>query len=153
MRDYVKDMMDTWTTEGEQAAYDLGAELLQQIDSEFNRLRNQSEIISALGIYLRGTGKVEDRTPTLTPHLDTIETAERPRLIVEAALALWRRMPPGNDLIKVQDVLQEMNSQGLEMGVKQPFAVIGTVLARADGFKKIARNTFEYSQPVGDLPF
>ena len=149
MRDYVRAMMDMWRTEGEQAAYDLGPELLQQIDAEFNRLRNQAEVINALGIYLRDTSEVED----LTPRLDTVEMSERPRLIVEAAIALWRHLPPGNNLVKVQHVLQEMNSNGLDLGVQQPLAVIGTVLARADGFTKVARNTFEYRQPIDDLPF
>ena len=154
MHDYVKNMMDTWTTEGEQAAYDLGAELLQQIDAEFKRLRNQADAISALGIYLRDNGNVvEVLDPKHAPVLDTLKVSERSRLIVETAIALWQRLPSGNDLVKVQHVLQEMNSNGLDLGVQQPLAVIGTVLARADGFTKIARNTFEYRSPIADLPF
>ena len=154
MSDYVKAMMDAWTTEGEQAAYDLGAELLQQIDAEIKRLRNQADAISALGIYLRDNSNVvEVLGPKHAPVLDTLKVSERSRLIVETAIALWQRLPSGNDLVKVQHVLQEMNSNGLDLGVQQPLAVIGTVLARADGFTKIARNTFEYKSPIADLPF
>ena len=155
MRDYVKNMMEMLMTEGEQAAYYLGPELLQEIDAEFNRLRNQAEVINAFGIYLRDTGRVEVLDPNSVPRLDTVEMSERPKLIVEAALALWRRLPPGNNLIRVQHVLQELNKQGIDLGVQQPFAVVGTVLARADGFMKISRNTFAYREPIDDddLPF
>ena len=151
MRDYVKEMMNTWTMEGEQAAYDLGGELLQEIDAEFDRLKNQLSAITALGTYLQDTANVEARNLNHDPHLDTVETSERPRLIVEAAVAVWRRLPPSNELVKVQHVLEELHSQGLDLGVKQPFAVIGTVLSSADRFTKVARNTFEYK--VDDLPF
>ncbi len=151
MRDYVKEMMNTWTMEGEQAAYDLGGELLQEIDAEFDRLKNQLSAITALGTYLQDTANVEASDLNHDPHFDTVETSERPRLIVEAALAVWRRLPPSNELVKVQCVLEELHSQGLDLGVKQPFAVIGTVLSSADRFTKIARNTFEYK--ADDLPF
>ena len=153
MRDYTKEMMSTWAAEGDQAAYDLGVELLQEIEADFEILRTQSSTINAIGIYLRDTGKIDEHIPDLAPPLDTVEMSERPRLIVDAALALWRRLPPGNNLIKVQDVLQEMNNRELDLGVQQPLAVIGTVLARADGFTKVARNTFEYKRPIDDLPF
>ena len=153
MRDYVKAMMSTWATQGEQAAYDLGVELLEKIDVDFERLRAQASAIQALGIYLRDVSDVAIVEPSRAPHLDTVEMSERPRLIVEAALALWQRLPPGNNLIKVQDVLQEMNNLGIDLGVQQPLAVIGTVLARADRFKKVARNTFEYRHPIDGLPF
>ena len=153
MRDYVKEMMNAWTTEGDQAAYDLGSELLKQIGAQYDFLKNQASAITALGNYLQDTANVEARDPNPDPNLDTVEMSERPRLIVEAALSVWRRLPPRNDLVKVQHVLRELNDQGLDLGVKQPFAVIGTVLASAEGFTKVARNTFEYNDPAEDLPF
>ena len=76
------------------------------------------------------------------PALDTVEAAERPRLVMESAIAIFRYS--GNPLVKVQDVLQQLHERGLDLGVKQPFAVIGTVLANAEDFRKVARNTFEY---------
>ncbi len=151
MRDYVREMMDRWTVEGDQAAYDLGDVLLRQIDAEFDRLRNQAALINALGAYLQDSGMIE--TSDSTPSLEPVEASERPRVIIEAAQALWRRLPPGNNLIRVQHVLDEMTIAGFDLGVQQPLAVIGTVLARADGFTKVARNTFEYRTPIDDLPF
>ena len=35
MRDYVREMMDTWTHEGEQAAHDLGIRLLKEIEDDY----------------------------------------------------------------------------------------------------------------------
>ena len=150
MRDYVKEMLNVWSVEGEQAAYDLGAELMTEIKDEHDRLQTQSSAISALGIYLRDVADVAILDPNPVAQ---VELVNRSKLITEAALALWQRLLPGNSFIKVQSVLEELNRQGRDLGVQQPFAVIGTVLARADGFTKVARNTFEYRPPIDDLPF
>ena len=37
MRDFVREMMDTWATNGDQSAYDLGVYLLEQIEVELSR--------------------------------------------------------------------------------------------------------------------
>ena len=155
MRDYVREMMDVWTNDGDQAAYDLGAKLLQEIESEISSLRTQSAAVSALGLHLQDAGSVnvvEKETRTL----DIVQSSERPRLILDAAQNIgWLNQ---GKLVKVHDVLNELNGRGLDLGVKQPLAVIGTVLARSNSFTKVARNTFEYhsnpkSDPVDDLPF
>ena len=79
--------------------------------------------------------------------VDTISPTERPRLIMDTARELGIENKAGDDLVKVQEVLQELRGRGFDLGVQQPLAVIGTVLANADDFRKIARNTFEY---IGD---
>ena len=83
------------------------------------------------------------------PTLDTVRVVERPRLIIEAAMSIWEDLPVGNDSVKMQDVLQALNGKGLDLGVKQPLAVIGTVLANSNEFRKVARNTFEFFQDDG----
>ena len=157
MRDYVKEFMDAWTSDGEQAAFDFGAELLTDIMDKQLRLRRQVDAIGVLRAQLANYPNVETGPELAEPPegLDAIEPSERPRLIMEAAIEVWQNQMdyPSHDshLVKVQDVLHRLNNKSLDLGVQQPLAVIGTVLARADGFKKIARNTFEYSRPVQNL--
>ena len=98
--------------------------------------------------------------------LDLIEASERSRLVVEAAQELYLDLvrdpsvDEGSMLIKTQDVLNLLRRRGLDLGVQQPLAVIGTVLSNAHGFRRIARNTFEYQvesvpayMDIDDLPF
>ena len=150
MRDFTRTMMDVWTNEGEQAAYDLGPELLREIEAEQEKLKNQASVIKAFGKYLQDNGEVTARSANPDPELDVIEAAERSRLIVEAATEVWHDQQhawdsgPDSHLVNVQEVLERIRTKGLDLGVKQPLAVIGTVLASADGFRKVARNTFEY---------
>ena len=153
MIDYVQDMLDVWNKRGPEAAFYHGVELLQAIEAEFDRLRNQASLIDAFGAYLRDTADVELPSPNPLPRLNMAEISERPRLIVEAAVALWRRLPPGNKLIRVREVLQELDSQGIDLGVQQPLAVIGTVLAKDDGFHKVGRNVFERRQTTDDRSY
>ena len=163
MKDSMREMMDTWSKEGEQAAYDLGPKLLLEIEAEQERLRNQASAINALGKYLQDTGNVVAHSANTNPELDIIEAAERPRLILEAATEIWQNQQENwsatdAELVKVQEVLDRLKAKGLDLGVQQPLAVIGTVLASADDFRKVARNTFEYApqpqtNPVDDLPW
>ena len=147
MRDFVREMMDTWATNGDQSAYDLGVYLLEQIEVELRNLRTQATAIEALRHHLEEAGDAHVQKPV--PTLDTVRVVERPRLIIEAAMSIWEDLPVGNDSVKVQDVLQALNGKGLDLGVKQPLAVIGTVLANSNEFRKVARNTFEFFQDDG----
>ena len=169
VRDYVKEMMDAWTTDGEQAARDLGVTLLSEIRLDQQHLNRQELAIRALGAVLMDRsdrGAAEDVEEDIildesSRALDTIEPSERPRLIVEAAQEVrdnqqdeWTGSE-GN-LIATRDVLTRLRGKGLDLGVRQPFAVIGTVLSSAENFKKVARNTFEYTPPTvdpDDIPF
>ena len=165
MRDYVKEMMEVWTSEGEQAAYEIGAKLLVDISEEREYLDRQESAIHALGLVLQSSGNVDiSLQPVETAsELDEIEPSVRPRLIVEAATEVWEEQQTGwpgadKDLVKAQRVLDQLRAKGLDLGVQQPLAVIGTVLASASGFKKVARNTFERTEPVqvddgDDLPW
>ena len=171
MRDYVKEMLDAWSNEGEEAAYVLGSSLLVEIENDREHLTRQEAAILALGRVLRDRAGVEtvefaeehkDRSES-SPELDTIEQSERPRLIAQAAREVWEDQQeqwagPEKDLVKTQDVRAKLQAKDLDLGVQQPLAVIGTVLASADGFTKIARNTFEYALPspsddAEDLPW
>ncbi|MYD51986.1 MAG: hypothetical protein F4W93_10955 [Dehalococcoidia bacterium] len=164
MRNYMQEMMDVMLREGAQATYDLGPQLLGEIEAEQERLNNQAAAIRAFGKILEDTEGVIARSTNLDPNLDPIEASERPREIVSAAIEVWDSQQDGwrsdSDaaLIRTQDVLERLRTKGLELDVKQPLAVIGTVLASAEGFRKVARNTFEYApQPpiikIGDVPW
>ena len=48
-------------------------------------------------------------------------------------------------VIQVSEVLSEINTQGFDLGVQQPQALIGMVLHNSKWWRKIARNTFKPS--------
>ena len=152
MHDFVREIMGAWTEEGPQAAYDLADQLLAEIDSQSRRLAKQAEAIKALESHLLESGDVKERKPVLVgPGLDVVEPSERPRLITDAAL---RHLSGRSGTVTGDEVLMKLAEQGLDLGVKQPYAVVGTVLAQADNFTRIARNTFEYEDPnPEDLPW
>ena len=167
MRDYIREMLDAWTNQGEQAAYELASQLLQELRNDVARLQKLESAILALGQVLREHPAVDVSADPADPRpgLDRIEPAERPTVILEAAGDISWEVRNNNwnggqtILIKTQDVLNRLRSRGLDLGVQQPLAVIGTVLASAKGFKRIARNTFEVIQDQDpmvepdDLPF
>ena len=154
MRDYVKELMETWTSNGEQAAHSRVRELLHDIRNDVVRLRKQEEAIQALGQVLRDHPDVDSAAdPAEAPDgLAPIESTERSRFIVEAAQEIYfdalndnfRTSEP--TFIRAQDVLDLLRRRGLDLGVQQPLAVIGTVLSSANGFHRIARNTFQYTE-------
>ncbi len=155
-------MMTTWVNDGDQAAYDLGLELISEIRMDRSDLEQQEEAIKSLGSLLQSQG---DIVPAPEPGtigtiheigaaLDEIGASERPRLITEAAIRVWRGQQTQwggaeENLVKAQDILDNLRDAGLHLGVEQPLAVIGTVLTSAVGFTKIARSTFEFT-PVED---
>ena len=71
---------------------------------------------------------------------------DRPQVILDAATAVLDVSSEGS-AVKVQDVLAELRQRDLDLGVKQPLAVIGTVLSRSEHYRKIARNTFQRIEP------
>ncbi len=171
MKDYVKELMETWTNHGEQTAYSRIRELLHEVRNDVVRLRKQEEAIQALGQVLRDHPDVDaSADPIDVPDgLEPIEPSERSRFIIEAAAEIYEDNLNDNfrgaepAFIRAQDVLDLLRRRGLDLGVQQPLAVIGTVLSSADGFHRIARNTFQFHQEerlspppydeTADLPF
>ena len=162
--------MATWTERGEQAAYSDVRRLLHEVRSDIVRLRKQEEAIQALGQVLRDHPDVDTSAdPVDVPDgLEPLEPSERSRVIVEAATEIrydilndnYRGGEPA--FIRAQDVLDLLRRRGLDLGVQQPLAVIGTVLTNAEGFHRIARNTFQVREEetipplfdeTEDLPF
>lgn len=158
MRDFTHKLMDVWSKEGDQAAYDLAPQLLTEIEAEQKKLKNEASAIRAFGRVLENTTGIIARSIDTDPGLDVVEARARPRLILEAALEVWESQsdewPPRSDpqLVKGEDVLEQLRTKGLDLGVKQPLAVIGTILTHADEFTKVARNTFEYTSPRPSTP-
>ena len=165
MRVYIKEMTDAWSSEGAQAAYVLGAQLLETIQKKIEYLERQASAIRAVGSILQDDPEVDTSADPVEPtgDLDCIEPGERSRIIVETANELVEInqnnvFGSDNGLIGTREVLEHIRQKGLDLGVKQPSAVIGTVLASAEGFQKVARNTFEVVPPQNDfdpddLPF
>ena len=155
MADYVLELVSVWSEKGEEAALEAGADLLNQIDEEHRKLRRAATALRAFLAYLQSDDGEGISVAVGDPSLDTIEVSQRSRLITKAASEILERLPQGENQVKVQEVLDHLRGDGLDLGVQQPLAVIGTVLNSADGFTKIARNTFEYEQPSAedDLPW
>lgn len=156
MRDYAREMLDILRRDGYQAAYDLGGELLQEARRDQQAMERhfamQTHAMQAIGMYLRDSGNVwgDGYMGSFFTGLDgtqSVETVDRPRVIIEAATAIYQRLPAGNKYVHAQAVLEELVDRGLDLGVQQPFAVVGTVLASADDFRRVARNKFEYVGP------
>ncbi len=166
MRVYIKELVDEWSSQGSQAAYELGSQLLDIIQRDVEYLERQAAAIRAVGMILRDDPEVDTSTDPVEPAggLDCIEPGQRSRIILEAAneIVETNRMDvfgPDSGYIRTNEVLEHLKQNGLDLGVQQPLAVIGTVLSRAEGFQKVARNTFEAVPPEksdvnpDDLPF
>ena len=171
MRNFVEEMLLAWTGESKQAAYNTGIHLLGEIRKEFEHLKRQETAIQALGSYLREDPEIDQTAASPEPELainetqtNEIEPDQRPRMILQAADEVWESQQnvwggSETNLIDARNVHSALRNKGLDLGVSQPLAVIGTVLASAAGYTKIARNTFEYTLPtppeegVEDLPW
>ena len=167
MKDYAKELMSVWTNGGEQEAFDRGSELLREIKGDIADAQREYAAIEAIMFVLRNRPGVSVLEELAEPDdgLDTILPELRRKYIIDAANAVcqrqaeayteesiavadalghWRPLhSDGPFRVTTQQVLWSIESQGLSLGVQQPHAVIGTVLANAEGFQRIARNTFE----------
>ena len=128
MTDFVKEMTDAWDKEGIQVAYDRGNILLGKIAEEVRRLHGQRTTITALMQHLEAAGAQHSRQITL---FKSVKAPDRPKAILEAAEAVLDSTS-GISVVQVQDVLAELDRRHLDLGVKQPLAVIGTVLSRSE---------------------
>ena len=132
---------------GAQAAYYRGEILLKEIAEGIKVLQSQRTTITAL------MGHLELAGARSTPQLELFETVkptDRPQVILDAATAAVE-VASGDLIVKVQDVLAELQRRDLNLGVQQPLAVIGTVLSRSENYQKIARNTFQRVEPLSPL--
>ena len=144
MADFVKEITDVWNHKGTQEAYDRGKLLLEKIAEEIKRLQGQRTAITALMQHLEASGA---RATAQLPLVPRVNASDRPRVILEAADAVLDSTS-GTMVVRVQDVLAELDRRKLDLDVQQPMAVIGTVLSRSLYYQKIARNTFHRIEPL-----
>lgn len=144
MTDFVKEMTDVWDREGIQAAYDRGNLLLGKIAEEVRSLHGQRTTITALMQHLEASGA---RSTPQMGLFKSVNAPDRPQEILDAAETVLDSTS-GIFVVRVQDVLDELDRRRLDLGVKQPLAVIGTVLSRSEYYNKIARNTFHRIEPI-----
>ena len=145
MADFVKEITEVWNQEGVQAGYDRGEILLEKIAEEIRGLQSQRTTITALMQHLEVSGA---RTTPQYQMFESVRVPDRPQVILDAAAAVVEAAS-GGLVVNVQEVLAELQRRDLNLGVKQPLAVIGTVLSRSEHYDKIARNMF---QRVETLP-
>ncbi len=145
MADFVKEITEVWNQEGVQAGYDRGKILLEKIAEEIRGLQSQRTTITALMQHLEVSGA---RTTPQYEMFESVRAPDRPQVILDAAAAVVEAAS-GGLVVNVQEVLAELQRRDLNLGVKQPLAVIGTVLSRSEHYDKIARNMF---QRVETLP-
>ena len=144
MTDFVKEITDVWSQEGIQEAYDRGKLLIGKISDEIKALQSQRTTIVALMQHLEASGARATRQLTFS---ENVKPSERPQVILDAAEAVLDSTT-GIFVVRVQDVLAELQRRDLDLGVQQPLAVIGTVLSRSEYYQKIARNTFHRIDPL-----
>ena len=137
MRDYFGEMLQTLQDEDELKAYNRGGQLLDDINAEVNWLSEQASHISQLAGYLHV--KIGDKS-TLTI-LHKVAKSERPTKIREAAMSLVGK---GMSRFDSARVVTELEYMGFSLGVKQPSAVIGTVLSKSKDFRRIDKNLFHF---------
>ena len=104
-----------------------------------------NERLTALMQHLEVSGA---RTTAQYQMFESVRVPDRPQVILDAAAAVVEAAS-GGLVVNVQEVLAELQRRDLNLGVKQPLAVIGTVLSRSEHYDKIARNMF---QRVETLP-
>ena len=119
--------------------------LLEKIAEEIRGLQSQRTTITALMQHLEVSGA---RTTPQYQMFESVRVPDRPQVILDAAAAVVEAAS-GGLVVNVQEVLAELQRRDLNLGVKQPLAVIGTVLSRSEHYDKIARNMF---QRVETLP-
>ena len=177
MKDYARELLDVWTNQGDQAGFDRATELLLEIrfDPIANAQREYSAIEAIIAVLRnRPSVSIVEESADNENGLDPILPALRSQRIIETAEQIcweqedassrgWGSNNDGPCRVTTQEVIERIERQGLTLGVQQPHAVIGTVLANAERFERIARNTFEkrldlLSSPQGpaepdDLPF
>ena len=144
MADFVKAITEVWNEEGLQAAYDRGKKFIETIAEEIGVLQSQRTTITALMKHLEASGA---RTTPQLALFESVRGPDRPQVILDAAEAVVEATSYGF-VVKVQDVLAELQRRDLSLGVQQPLAVIGTVLSRSENYHKVARNTFQRVEPL-----
>lgn len=144
MTDFVKEITDVWSREGIQEAYDRGKILVRKISDEIKNLQGQRTTITVLMQHLEASGARATHQLTLS---ENVRPSDRPQVILNAAEAVLDSTS-GIFVVRVQDVLAELQRRDLDLGVQQPMAVIGTVLSRSDYYTKISRNTFHRIEPL-----
>jgi hypothetical protein len=144
MTDFVKAITEVWNEEGIQAAYDRGTKCLETIAEEIRGLQSQRTTVTALIQHLEASGA---RTTPQLELFESVRVPDRPQVILDAAAAVVEVTSHGS-VVNVQEVLAELQRRNLNLGVKQPLAVIGTVLSRSEYYDKLARNTFLRVEPL-----
>ena len=144
MPDFVKEITEVWNQEGIQAGYDRGKILLEKITEEIRGLQGQRITVTALMQHLEVSGA---RTTPQYELFESVKAPDRPQVILDAAAAVLEAAS-GDLVVNVAEVLAELHRRDLNLGVKQPLAVIGTVLSRSDYYDKIARNSFRRVEPL-----
>jgi hypothetical protein len=140
----------------------LTAEILHQTDGYLK----QSEAIKAFRRYIIHDSDIEHpaEAPEFHPlALETIAPAGRigslkSRRVMAIESAAFNVQARNRDRVKagelpesalgviqVSEVLSDISTQGFDLGVQQPQAVIGTVLSNSKWWIRIARNTFKPS--------
>jgi predicted RNase H-like nuclease (RuvC/YqgF family) len=110
----------------------------EEIDDEITWLRKQRELLNQLHAYLIDKDLDEAGEKTAVKLIPKLERSKR---IKEAAEAVAKR---GDMVVTAEMVGAYLEESRLSLGVKQPNAVIGTVLAADEDFERIDVNKFKY---------
>ena len=134
-RDYYGELIQLAASDP-RAAEKLAAEFAGELLSQMDELKRQMGYVQQMLEYLNSI----DPEP-LKPNVRSVAPLERSRMIKDAAMFLVLEGYPSVTVHMVHDMFRQ---RGLDLGVRQPGSVIGTVLASAPGFKRTNIGEFEY---------
>ncbi len=136
MRDYVGELIKLVGKDEEQA-YKLAEQFLEKLQAEIQERRALIDSVENFRRML--TPRLVERE--FSPTTQVVPRIERPDRIREVALEL---VSMGDNVVTTRGILARLKNRGFDLGVKQPYAVVGTVLSRLNEFKRVDVNTFEY---------
>ncbi|MDP2675958.1 MAG: hypothetical protein Q8Q00_13835 [Dehalococcoidia bacterium] len=125
-----------------------GTSTLQDIERDIGDLREQAALIrTLLGRYARQVA-AEGVAPVVERAEDGYTSAERSRLVRQAALELGAN---GLDVLNAQQVVDHLAKGGVIFSIKRPASMVGSVLASMKEFDRTEMNKFRYTGREGPL--
>ena len=143
MEDYYGKLIPV-AAEDEGLACQQARDYMAEIQREMGRLQEQLRHVASMYEYLSRKLNLAEPTEITNIAFSPASVGTpvgRHQVIMQTALDLVRSGTPS---LSPQRVMEELNQKQVDLGVQQPHAVIGTVLGRSEGFRRVAENKFEY---------
>ena len=135
MRDYFGELVEL-AASNRRAAELLADKMLDELLGLADEVKRQTKYVHDWLEWLNSV----DPEPT-RPNVRQVRPLDRPQLIKDAAVAAVRK---GYTTVTVHMIQDMFRATGLDLGVRQPGSVIGTVLSRLPDFSRTNVGEFQY---------